>query len=462
METRLKGLLIFVLVLGISNLLFISQTVAAGNQGQAAGKPRVISVLGTAKVDGKDVIVDVLLVVPAGQNANEAAREALRQQGARPFESASLGSDGFTLTGVVWDQFPVIQNYNPGSPKTADEPANLFGCGETALLNTHDTWDGVLTSFFDIDFGGTTDRCPSLVRECKGRQSFDGNNDVAWLKLPGNTIGVTWYGADEADMALNINFDWNCDCVDVPGSFDVQTVFLHENGHVVGLGHSDDEGSILQPFYDVANCNLGTDDEEGVTFLYDSAITGEVSGTVTDDATPIDGATVVLEGTNFSTTTASDGTYAISNVPDPVTYTVTASKNGFESSTKRETVNGVTTVNFALTATGGGGGGTTEGTVSVSSITYATEGGRSGDKHLLITVALEDDLGNAVAGASVSIDLFRDGGFAGSGTGTTGTGGTVTFTLKNAASGCYTSTATAVTAAGLTWDNVTPANEFCK
>jgi len=71
-------------------------------------------------------------------------------------------------------------------------------------------------------------------------------------------------------------------------------------------------------------------------------------------------------------------------------------------------------------------------------------------------------LGNPAAGASVSIDLFRDGTFVGSGTGTTGTDGTVTFTLKNAKSGCYTTTVTDVTAEGLTWDGATPANEFCK
>ena len=100
--------------------------------------------------------------------------------------------------------------------------------------------------------------------------------------------------------------------------------------------------------------------------------------------------------------------------------------------------------------------------VSVASITYSTEGGKNSDKHLNITVALLDDLGQAVSGASVSIDLFRDGSFAGADTGTTGTDGTVTFSLKNAKSGCYTTTVTDVTADSLKWDGVTPANEFCK
>ena len=93
---------------------------------------------------------------------------------------------------------------------------------------------------------------------------------------------------------------------------------------------------------------------------------------------------------------------------------------------------------------------------------YGTEGGKAKDKHLLITVALLDDLGNEVAGASVSIDLFRDDSFVASGTSTTGTNGTVTFTLKNAKPGCYTTTVTGVTADGLTWDDTTPANQYCK
>ncbi len=93
-------------------------------------------------------------------------------------------------------------------------------------------------------------------------------------------------------------------------------------------------------------------------------------------------------------------------------------------------------------------------TVSVDFITYATEGGKNQDKHLLITVALVDDLG----GASVSIDLFRDGSLVASRPGTTGTDGAVTFSLKNAPSGCYTTTVTDVTADGYTWDGLTPAN----
>ena len=128
------------------------------------------------------------------------------------------------------------------------------------------------------------------------------------------------------------------------------------------------------------------------------------------------------------------------------TTNITASQDGVTSNTA------TLEVTVATSAT----------TISVVSITYATEGGKNGDKHLLITVAVEDNLGSAVGGASVSITLDRAEGGSWTGTATTGTAGTVTFTLKNAPSGTYTTTVTDVTAAGLTWDGVTPANSFPK
>ena len=73
--------------------------------------------------------------------------------------------------------------------------------------------------------------------------------------------------------------------------------------------------------------------------------------------------------------------------------------------------------------------------VSVASIAYATEGGKNGDKHLLITVAVVDDLNNPVAGASVTIwtDRYVGNKVAKSWTAqdSTGTDGIVTFRISN-------------------------------
>lgn len=101
-------------------------------------------------------------------------------------------------------------------------------------------------------------------------------------------------------------------------------------------------------------------------------------------------------------------------------------------------------------------------TASVSLIAYTLSGGRNNDKHLNVTLTLVDNLGNPVSGASVSITLNHDSGTSWNGTGTTGSDGVVTFTLKNASSGCYTTTVKDVTASGLTWDGITPTNSFCK
>lgn len=193
--------------------------------------------------------------------------------------------------------------------------------------------------------------------------------------------------------------------------------------------------------------------------LVSAAALGSISGKVTnaDDGTPISGATVLVADTNPSATTDANGDYLISDVITG-SHTVTASATGFASSSLAVTVseNLTTTSNFALTPKLAGS------TVIVDSITYAGEGGRYGDKHLLITFFVVDDTSQPVTDAFVSTDLFLDGVFDSSYSGTTGADGTVTFSRKNAPSGCYSSTVTEMIAQGLSWDGVTPANQFCK
>jgi hypothetical protein len=106
------------------------------------------------------------------------------------------------------------------------------------------------------------------------------------------------------------------------------------------------------------------------------------------------------------------------------------------------------TANFAMEAT----------EVKVDSITYATFG--SG-KHLNIIVTLLDDLGDPVAGASVSATLYRDDESSWDFQGKTNSDGIVTFKLHKHEPGCYHTEVTAVAAEGLKWDGVTPKNGYC-
>jgi len=304
-----------------------------GVTGQVLGQSSsVVSKFGQAQVEGRDVVVHVTVVVPPGANANQVALDAIRNQGARPFQG-----DEFSTTGLDWDQFSdsnpgndmVTLNYNPANDSTG-------GDGGTALASAQWTWGNVGSSKFAFSDGSETNRCPSLVKECKGPQTFDGDNDVAWLAIRGCcTLAVTWYGTtiDEADMAINTNFSWSTDGIN---DYDLESVILHELGHVVGLGHSGLSAAVMYASYVEPRRSLHPDDVAGIYTLYPAeGTTGSISGTVTSsDGSPISGATVEVETMSLWTTTGSSGEYMIGQVPANILgYDVTASASGFSSDT---------------------------------------------------------------------------------------------------------------------------------
>jgi hypothetical protein len=108
----------------------------------ATARSRLVSALGKAKVEGQDVLVEVIVLVRPGRDAAEVARRALADQRAIPVDPANPRDRqvvAFALNGLKWDQFFdgdstndfVRQNYNP-----ANEPVD----GLAALLSTHATW----------------------------------------------------------------------------------------------------------------------------------------------------------------------------------------------------------------------------------------------------------------------------------------------------------------------------------
>ncbi|MCH7648571.1 MAG: matrixin family metalloprotease [Thaumarchaeota archaeon] len=463
--TRTVVLIGFVASLLFLSLIAYSFPVFAQGQDSAPGKPEVIAVSGI--VPGKDLIVHVWVVVPPGTDKHEAAAAALANQGARPFTH-----DEFTTIALKWDQFSdsntgndfVKQYYNP-----VDDPT---GGGENALTSTHASWTNVEPSIFAFQYGGVTDRCPSLVKECRGPQTFDGFNDVAWLRLSGSTtLGVTWSGTstDEADMALNTKFNWATDGVN-DADFDVETVYLHENGHAAGLGHSEDINAIMYPYYQGPNRVLQDDDIDGINFLYPP---------VSNDAAP----TVSITSPTSTTFTLDDFITFTATANDPEDGNLTSSliwtsnKDGqigtggsFTLDTLSNNIHEITasvtdsllnTSSDSITITVGEITTSTES--SVQSIEYQLAGGKNDDKHLLITISVVDDLGASVSGADVSISISSNTSKIGwGGTATTGIDGKITFQLSNAKNGTYTTTITNVVASGLTWDGVTPANSFTK
>lgn len=319
--------------------LMIGGLALAGSMGAAQAQSRMASRLGEAVLNGERILVHVTVALPPGADANAITEDALRGQGARPLQSAQ-----FKTTGLDWNNFGPVVSSTPAVTQMYIPTGEKVGA-YNALAASHATWnEDVPLSRFRFGLTLATEqadlnRCPSLVKECPGPQTFDNKSDVGWVTLSGCcTLGVTWYstGRPETDMALNKNFTWTSSLNPANGEFNMETVFLHENGHVLGLDHSTVAGAVMEATYAGVRVDLSDDDKRGDIYLYPAAnATGTVSGLVTDKNTdaPIAGAVVTIADLPGSTTTNTSGSYELSGIPELGTYTVKVSASGYKSAT---------------------------------------------------------------------------------------------------------------------------------
>ncbi len=204
------------------------------------------------------------------------------------------------------------------------------------------------------------------------------------------------------------------------------------------------EPANLPPSVSITSPTDGASFGTGSTILFEGSARDAEDGDLTESlvwTSTIDGE--IGTGGSFSSSSLSDGSHIL-----------TASVVDLDGNSRSASVS-ITIGNGPFEPT----------TVEVDSFAYTTSGGRGSKKDLSVTVSLVDDLGDPVGGATVSAQLDLDDGSSWPWSGTTGPEGTVSFFLKNAPSGCYTTTVTGVTAAGLTWDAEDPANvsgEYCK
>lgn len=186
---------------------------------------------------------------------------------------------------------------------------------QAALGRAFATWQAVPTSSMTYELGGFTSGLPG---------DDDGWSTIGFLDEPDldRVLASTSFLIDEvtgeiieSDVLFNAAFDWSTAVAGESGRFDVETIAVHEIGHMSGLGHSAlgettltgngrrvvASGAVMFPIAfpsgTTANRAVRADDVAGISDLYPdggfSAKTGSVSGRITKSGRGVFGAHVV-------------------------------------------------------------------------------------------------------------------------------------------------------------------------
>lgn len=187
---------------------------------------------------------------------------------------------------------------------------------DAALVRAFRVWEDVPSATIRFERGGIYGGPLS---------DGDGVTHLAFDERPGldRTLAATSYTVDlvtaellEADVFFNASFPWSVAPGGQPGRFDVESIAVHEVGHLLGLGHSAIGETELQPsgnrrliaagavMFPIAfspgnidGRRLQPDDIAGVSDIYPSPDfrrrTGSVSGRVVRDGLGVSGAHIV-------------------------------------------------------------------------------------------------------------------------------------------------------------------------
>jgi hypothetical protein len=145
-----------------------------------------------------------------------------------------LGSRIGTRTVTLrWRQFPI--RYFITDRGVDGVSAQQF---QTAISRAFSTWDGVPTAEISSQFAGFTQQPPN------------GSDDISVLGFldradQNRTLAATSFFVDttdgrilESDIFFNSTFAWSVSEAGTTGRFDLESIAVHEIGHLLGLSHS--------------------------------------------------------------------------------------------------------------------------------------------------------------------------------------------------------------------------------
>ncbi|MGH9903614.1 MAG: matrixin family metalloprotease, partial [Pyrinomonadaceae bacterium] len=137
-----------------------------------------------------------------------------------------------------------------------------------------------------------------------------GNPGKARVYRQGGTI-------TEADIAINTNLQFSTD--GTAGTYDLESTFVHEIGHILGLEHSGVVGATMQPrqgtngTFDLPADTVRTlagDDVSGIRSIYGPLTgLGSISGTISGPGGPVFGAHVWAEEVSTGRVAAGNVTF---------------------------------------------------------------------------------------------------------------------------------------------------------